>query len=439
MPVNKTFLLAGVALFFCGLSTGATSCLAADCLTGGCHDAIRAGAHLHSPVAKGECEVCHDPTGVTNHPSGSGKDFAPVESGADLCFSCHDRQGFDDRYQHGPSVSGACLACHNPHAAEQPVLLRLPLQELCLDCHQDFARRMKGASFLHSAITEQDCGACHLPHSSGSPGLLKGESSSLCFVCHDELKKAYDSSLNKHKALYVGQQCGNCHFAHFSEHSTLLVRPGQELCFGCHGEDSGGRNIRQEIEGKKVVHGPVAEGQCSACHQPHGSSHAKLLNGSFPESFYAPFHPDQYDFCFRCHDKELLTAQPVGAQTAFRNGTDNLHYRHVARKQKGRTCNACHTLHASDGDKLINPDGIPFGDWKIPIRFEASATGGGCVPGCHRPLNYDRQTPIDYTTAEPTAPPKAAEEEKKTIDDKQQDVRTPETDLESLDSGPGKP
>lgn len=386
---------------------------AESCMTGDCHAALKERKVVHAPVGGDDCLSCHRQEKQA-HPSGSGPDFLLTAAGAPLCFQCHEQDGFSGRHRHGPSASGNCIACHDPHGAAEANLLRLPLKELCLDCHQDFAESMEHSTHLHTAIRKLDCGACHLPHSSDSPSLLKGDSIELCFGCHDNIRGKYDSSLTKHKALYIRQRCGNCHYAHFSQYPALLVREGAELCYTCHGQDEPGRsdalpNIRGEIEGKEHVHGPVAEGECAACHDPHGSNHAGLLSGPFPKTFYAPYQPDEYDFCFQCHDKELLTAQPVNEQTGFRNGADNLHYRHVARKQKGRTCLACHSVHASDGQKLINPDGIPFGKWKIPIRFAATETGGGCVPGCHRSLDYDRKEPVDYTKPAAAKPQPAAE------------------------------
>ncbi|MFH1218043.1 MAG: cytochrome c3 family protein [Pseudomonadota bacterium] len=427
-------------LVFLGPAVGVSPCHAAGCLANGCHTALQEKKYVHEPAAGSDCESCHSAVS-SNHPSGAKGDFRLVAEGSDLCFACHDQQGFDGQRKHGPSASGACTTCHDPHSADQPALMRTELQQLCLGCHQDFAKSMKDAPFLHSAITKQDCTACHLPHSSPSAGLLKGDSTDICFDCHKDIKKKYDTSLAKHKALYIRQRCGNCHSAHFSKYPALLLKQGQELCFGCHGESDanrpeGLRNIRKDIEGKKVVHGPVADGECIECHEPHGGSYAKVLNGPFPQAFYAPFQPDQYDFCFRCHDKELLTAQPVKDQTSFRNGSDNLHFRHVARKQKGRTCRACHSLHASDGQKLINPDGIAFGNWKIPIRFEANETGGGCVPGCHRALNYDRKDAVDYTKKEETEPKAEGLKDAKESNGKKKDIEPLDSDLEPLDTEP---
>lgn len=32
----------------------------------------------------------------------------------------------------------------------------------------------------------------------------------------------------------------------------------------------------------------------------------------------------------------------------------------------------------------------------IPLRFRRTPTGGSCVSGCHRPLDYDRERPARY-------------------------------------------
>jgi len=420
------------------LAAGINDCRADNCLANGCHDAIRTKQFVHAPVDGDDCLSCHQQVNQ-QHPSPAGQDFAPAAEGSLLCFQCHEQEGFNSRHKHGPSASGACTVCHDPHSSDQQGLLKMPLKELCLDCHQDFAASMEEAAHLHTAIRKLDCGACHLPHSSDQASLLKGDSIKLCFECHENIKTKYDSSLNKHKALYVRQRCGNCHFAHFSQYPALLVKPGADLCLTCHGQDDPGRtdappNIRTEIEGKEVVHGPVADGQCGECHDVHGSNFAKLLSGPFPRTFYAPYQPDEYDFCFQCHDKELLTAQPVKDQTDFRNGTDNLHYRHVVRKQKGRTCLACHSVHASNGQKLINPEGIPFGKWKIPIRFVATDTGGGCVPGCHRSLDYDRKTPVDY--GKPAAAKQQAEKKQPEVEEEGRPsaADTGELETEPLDT-----
>ena len=62
--------------------------------------------------------------------------------------------------------------------------------------------------------------------------------------------------------------------------------------------------------------------------------------------------------------------------------------------RKGRTCRICHEPHASNGEKLISKEGAQFGEWKIPINFKITSTGGSCAPGCHREFKYDRKKPV---------------------------------------------
>ena len=75
----------------------------------------------------------------------------------------------------------------------------------------------------------------------------------------------------------------------------------------------------------------------------------------------------------------------------------NLHYLHVNRDKKGRTCRACHETHASNAEKHIR-DSVPFGKggWELPIGFEKTASGGSCSPGCHKPIGYDRDRAVEY-------------------------------------------
>jgi len=71
--------------------------------------------------------------------------------------------------------------------------------------------------------------------------------------------------------------------------------------------------------------------------------------------------------------------------TGFRNGERNLHWVHVNKKTKGRTCRTCHEVHASKRPRLV-AESVPFGKrgWRLPLNFEKTETGGSCQPGCHR-------------------------------------------------------
>jgi len=75
----------------------------------------------------------------------------------------------------------------------------------------------------------------------------------------------------------------------------------------------------------------------------------------------------------------------------FKDGQRNLHFVHVNKKVKGRTCRACHEVHASKHPDHTS-DTVPFGagGWEYKLNFEKTATGGQCLPGCHERKEYVR-------------------------------------------------
>jgi hypothetical protein len=72
----------------------------------------------------------------------------------------------------------------------------------------------------------------------------------------------------------------------------------------------------------------------------------------------------------------------------------NLHFIHVNRDRRGRTCRTCHDLHGSNLPRHL-AETVPFegSGWAMPIGFRATGTGGACAPGCHEPQTYDRLDP----------------------------------------------
>ena len=429
-----------------------TASLKAGCTTGKCHDTLTRANVIHVPVAEGECEICHVSTS-DHHPNKKKTDFslsdpvpqlcyqchasfsafksihAAVKNGdclkchdvhsskkpgllkyairpAELCYRCHDKSRFDgSKFKHGPSSGGYCLVCHDPHASQESPILKQPPKKLCFFCHTDFEARYRHSRYVHSPIEEESCTACHDPHGSQFEKFTKDTMPGLCVTCHEEIKGETVRARHKHKAVYMGKRCGNCHDIHFSKNKGLLHEDEMELCLSCHNKvdtkrSHPVRNIEKEIKGKKYVHGPLKQKRCIPCHNPHGSRYWRLLLGPYPSSFYANYRPGIYGFCWRCHDKKILTSSYKEAFTGFSNGKENLHVLHVKKKLKGRTCRACHAPHASNWPKLVTDTGAPFGEWKIPIRFKRTKTGGSCVPGCHREISYDRLHPVDYSVEE---------------------------------------
>jgi len=102
-----------------------------------------------------------------------------------------------------------------------------------------------------------------------------------------------------------------------------------------------------------------------------------------------PFALENYGLCFSCHEKTIALNPETTTLTNFRNGSRNLHYLHINKPDKGRTCRACHETHASNSPKHIR-NSVPFGAWDLPLNFQKTENGGSCLPGCHKLKKYDR-------------------------------------------------
>lgn len=353
---------------------------------GACHE-LKLRETVHKPVAEGQCTACHDPHGsevpaLLNH-----------DTQKALCGECHEQsRGLGKKFVHGPVAAGACSLCHNPHSSFYPHLLDKKGADSCLKCHADMEQRLKGAKFWHRPVSE-DCSQCHDPHASDHPFQLREDAQALCLDCHKAKKSEIESATVFHEALTTKNGCKNCHRTHASKFPKLLNRPVIDLCLGCHDrpqirpDKTVVAAIGKELADSKFLHGPIREGNCSSCHNPHGSKNFRLLRQAYPHKFYAPFDMAIYTLCFSCHDSKVFVTRETTTLTNFRDGDRNLHFLHVNKETKGRTCRACHKTHASNRPKHM-AEKVPFGGWDIPINFESLPTGGSCAPGCHSPKTY---------------------------------------------------
>lgn len=86
--------------------------------------------------------------------------------------------------------------------------------------------------------------------------------------------------VSKHRP-FAEKKCEGCHDF---QKTNLLVVEKNELCFVCH----------KDFVLERHVHGPVAVGDCLACHYPHDSKYAALLQES------------KDHICAKCHREERL-------------------------------------------------------------------------------------------------------------------------------------
>jgi len=356
---------------------------------------------VHAPFAKGECLSCHDPHGS------KGVRLLRGERYADTCAVCHaDVTGAHDKV-HGPASVGACGACHEPHTSMRPKLLNAEGRELCLKCHVRTGLEIESKPNKHAPALG-DCRVCHAPHATDNPAILVADTATLCTSCHQDIANTLSKATTQHAAVTSKRACTNCHTPHASDHASLLKDEPKNLCFECHNQPiampDGSKlvNMKKLIETGTSLHGAVTQRGCVECHQIHGSDHRKLLVSAYPSELYYPFSESNYALCFSCHDKQLAMTPTTNSATGFRNGTTNLHYVHVNKDKKGRSCKVCHDAHASTHDKHIR-DTVAYGPggWNLPIKYQSTMNGGSCGGACHAPLEYNRVTPITYPPRAP--------------------------------------
>jgi len=349
---------------------------------------------LHDPLVTRDCTGCHDPHG------GFDRNTLKKPSMSELCASCHQDVVGDKQFVHGPVAAGACGMCHEPHASKNPKLLIETGTELCVGCHSEMQQQLQEVGFVHEPAKD-DCLTCHNAHATDFPMLVKQAPVELCTTCHEDVKQAVTEAKHQHSAVTQERGCVNCHTPHGGDLAKLMKAKPVDLCMTCHdqpittGDGRTVASVSEVMDPDLIKHGPVAEGSCGGCHNVHGSEFAKLLIDEYPATFYQPFDLESYSLCFECHDEQLVLTPDAKGLTDFRNGRTNLHYLHVNKDPRGRSCRACHSVHASTLALHLR-ESVPYGKWELPINYKQTETGGSCSPGCHKPKAYDRINPVDY-------------------------------------------
>ncbi|GBD97375.1 MAG TPA: cytochrome C [Nitrospirae bacterium] len=356
-----------------------------------CHEKFKTKKFTHTPFAEGECISCHSPHGSPNK-------FQLLAKGGKLCFNCHDEELVEGKFVHGPAAVGGCVACHDPHTADYAKNLRAEPPNLCFMCHTDKAEAIRKAEFVHTPVSE-NCTKCHNPHSAAKQFMLESNAPELCLNCHKDKKKQLSTAAVKHGAIETKKSCLNCHDVHMSDIAKNLIMEPMDLCLSCHDREykrdvgKSLMNMKKWLAENKDHHGPIKQKDCSGCHNPHGSNNFRILRNPYPPTFYKPFAVENYNLCFSCHEKSIVLNPETTKLTNFRNGNENLHFKHVNKPIKGRTCRACHETHASNSPKHIR-EAVPFGSWQLPLNYQKTKTGGSCMPGCHKLKKYDRVKPV---------------------------------------------
>jgi len=100
---------------------------------------------------------------------------------------------------------------------------------------------------------------CSLCHDQNTKGKLQMPQPGLCYVCHDD----FNLNFKYVHGPVAGGYCTSCHNPHKSEFKKLLLRQGQELCLYCH-------DSKQVF--KLASHENIGNTDCITCHNPHGGN-----------------------------------------------------------------------------------------------------------------------------------------------------------------------
>ncbi len=306
-----------------------------NCITAQCHNTYLKNKFIHDPLKK-DCNFCHK-YNTGKHPEDAGEEYVLTKKYPQLCFDCHKKDASEAESIHPIFEEGNCQECHSPHSANNKFLiLEFEGKAICVKCHNPF----DGKKVIHKPSLDGHCVKCHNPHFSSLEKLIRTEQPDLCLDCHNK-------PIQTEKRLLS--------------------------------------NIKEKLSLRKV-HSPVESGKCTDCHAPHSSdNNAMLIRKFFPQN-YVEGKFESFQLCFACHSEQLMLSPTSDSLTNFRNGTRNLHYVHV-NKVKARNCIDCHDVHGSNNLRTIK-DFVQFGNWKMPIKFVKSDSGGTCSPGCHKTQSY---------------------------------------------------
>ncbi len=299
---------------------------------------------------------------------------------------------------HAPYQSGKCGVCHvNNDAANPGPIKHESVNEECFSCHDD-VRDIMARKYKHVPAVEA-CTDCHNAHNSVEPALLGEELVSLCLKCHAGIKNQMAKSRVQHDAVTKDKKCSNCHNPHAANIERILIALPFDLCVRCHSRDGmvsdDGKpmtNYKQWLAENKVWHAPIRAKDCSACHRTHASDNFRLLVNEYPTAFYAPYERKAYALCYGCHNDRVVSSEETTTLTGFRDGSRNLHYVHVNR-ERGRSCRACHEVHASKQDHHIR-ESVPYGKsgWELKVGYTKLPDGGSCAKTCHETRTYNNKT-----------------------------------------------
>jgi predicted CXXCH cytochrome family protein len=189
---------------------------------------------------------------------------------------------------------------------------------------------------FHTAENEKDCEACHnLDPGLGDLNPVRPEDSP-CYSCHKN--KMVSANLHVPSKKW---ECLQCHEMKKGVQKYSVPKPVEPLCYRCHGKQvTGWKNM-------KMIHGPTGVGQCTLCHDPHGTDWPALTR------------MQATDLCVNCHSEKDSGKHVIAG--FFGKGHPTRGVPDPINIGKEFSCASCHNPHGSNNAKLLRKDNANMG------------------------------------------------------------------------------
>ncbi|HXG58654.1 MAG TPA: cytochrome c3 family protein [Thermoanaerobaculia bacterium] len=271
---------------------------------------------------------------------------------APACGDCHDQaKAFaTNPHARGTLVRGqvsneACTMCHGDGAEHiegggDKTKITIPkgragAEEVCLLCHDTATDRRTPRAGMHANSDAVNCLTCHSIHgaAANSPALVVRNELDLCGSCHTEAA-SFRTKPYAHRLDRGGMACSSCHEPHGRPSTSArslasaghlrVTRAGEAPCLTCH-TDKRGPYV--------FAHGSNEAGDCTSCHEVHGSSNPKQLKRASVQQV-----------CIECHS-------PLAGSATLGSQPPSFHNLSTSRYQN---CTTCHVaIHGSNRDPQL--------------------------------------------------------------------------------------
>lgn len=224
-------------------------------------------------------------------------------------------------------------------------------------------------SYMHKPYEEHKCTSCHSGEFSNE--LIKPVPD-LCYTCHEDFSTKYQLL---HGPVASGY-CTACHNQHEGKFPKMLMLSGQDLCLNCH-------ESKQVFKNKK--HENIGSKNCTECHNPHGGESRAFLKSGTCYSCHENFST-KYNFvhgpvvsgnCTACHDSHSskqpkLLLREAQQLCLYCHSEEPLYKNKAHKEARNKNCTECHNPHGGE-DRFILVDAIRPNKTKPAIQTSADS------------------------------------------------------------------